>query len=297
MKPRWHFLEYALIKGAVNGLEALPAGGSLRLADALGRIAYYVSGRNQRMACENIRRSGIAESERDVRGTAIRSFQSFARMVVETARLSEKITESNWQDFVSVNMSPEVEKLLHDPGQGILVASAHLGNWEVAARAISMIKPVSVIYRPFPNPLLNRDFTRRREGGRMQLISRFDCASRRLLDVLAKGGILALMVDQHIPANLARTPVDFFGRPAWATRSLAMLHMIARVPLVVACAVRTGPFKFVLNVVGPILCPRTGNRDEDVRVVTQHVTDVVEREVRQTPDQYMWSYRRWPSTS
>lgn len=294
MKPRWHFLEYALAKAAFRTVEALPDRGCLMLADTLGRAVYSLSGRNRRIARENIRLAGIAESEPDIRRLARRSFQSFARMLVETTRLCDRITASNWREFVTVNMSPAVEELLRTPGQGILVASAHLGNWEVAARAISMVKPVSIIHRPFRNPRADRDFTSRRGGDRLHLISKFDCGSRRLLEVLSRGEILALMIDQRMPSDAARTPVVFFGRPAWATRSVAMLHLIARVPLVVASAVRTGPFKFQLNIVGPIACPRTGDRDEDVRVITQHATDVVEQQIRLTPEQYLWAQRRWP---
>ncbi len=297
MKPRWHFLEYALAKAAFRAVEILPDRSSLQLADNLGRLAYLLSGRNRRIACDNIRQAGIAVDERDVRHLARRSCQSFARMLVETTRLCDRITASNWREFVTVNLSPEVERLLQTPGQGILVASAHLGNWEVAARAISMIKPVSIIYRPFRNSRADRDFTSRRGGDRLHLISKFECGSRRLLEVLSRGEILALMIDQRMPSDAARTPVEFFGRPAWATRSVAMLHLIARVPLLVACAVRTGPFKFQLNVVGPITCPRTGDRDKDVRVITQYATDVVEQQIRLTPDQYMWANRRWPEAT
>ncbi len=51
---------------------------------------------------------------------------------------------------------PRSKHSLRQPGQGLIVASAHLGNWEVAARAASMLKPMCAIIARLTNPYLDR---------------------------------------------------------------------------------------------------------------------------------------------
>jgi KDO2-lipid IV(A) lauroyltransferase len=72
-----------------------------------------------------------------------------------------------------------------------------------------------------------------------------------------------------------------------------MLHLATRAPLLVAWAIRTGPLRYVVEAVGPIDVPRTGDRDKDTRALTQALTDVVEQVARQYPEQYLWGHRRW----
>jgi KDO2-lipid IV(A) lauroyltransferase len=212
-------------------------------------------------------------------------------MVAESVALRNRMTADNWRDFVTLRLSPEAERLLADPQRGLLVASAHLGNWEVAAKAVSMLKPMLVVYRPFNNPELDRVVHAGRTNDRLHLVSRNDRSPMRFLNALTQGEMVALMIDQHVYDGRVR--VDFLGRPAWTTKSVAMMHFTTRAPLIVAVAVRTGPLKFEVHAVGPITAPRTGDRDRDALEFTQALTREVEHFVRQYPGQYMWGHRRW----
>ena len=101
------------------------------------------------------------------------------------------------------------------------------------------------------------------------------------------------MIDQHISEVGERVRVKFFGRPCWSTRSVAMMHMTVRKPLLVACAVRTGRMKFKLIVTGPIQFERSGDREQDVLSITQSITDMIEAAARRHPEQYLWGHNRW----
>ncbi|HKC99897.1 MAG TPA: lauroyl acyltransferase, partial [Methylomirabilota bacterium] len=87
--------------------------------------------------------------------------------------------------------------------------------------------------------------------------------------------------------------IQFFDRPAWATKSVAMLSLTTRMPLVVAFAVRTGRMRYEIHAVGPIAYARTGDREKDAAAITQTITTEVEKAVRRHPEQYLWGHRRW----
>ena len=269
----------------------LASAGLIAAAEVGARAAFLIWRPRRRLAIDNILRAGVRSDARGARRLALASFRAFALMVAESIVLRGRLTDDRWSRHVQFDLSPEQEALLRTPGVGLLVASAHIGNWEVAARAASLIKPVCAVYRPFNSSWLDRAALGLRSGENLRLVSRREHDSMRFIRTLADGEIVALMIDQH--ASKGRVEVEFFGRPAWTTRAPAMLHLTTRAPLLVAWAIRTGPLRYVVQAVGPVQVSRTGDREKDARALTQALTDVVERIARQYPEQYLWGHRRW----
>jgi KDO2-lipid IV(A) lauroyltransferase len=263
------------------------------VAEIAARVAFALWRTRRRVAIDNILRAGGRADVSSARRLALASFRAVALMVAESVVLRRRLAADQGRCYVELRLTPEAEALLRAPGVGLLVASAHVGNWEVAARAASLIKPVCAVYREFNWRWLDRAALGVRAGSDLRLVSRREPDPMRFIRALAAGEIVALMIDQH--ASKGRVQVDFFGQPAWTTKAPAMLHLTTRAPLLVAWAIRTGPLRYVVEAVGPVQAARTGDREQDARALTQALTDVVERVVRQHPEQYLWGHRRWRS--
>jgi len=289
----WNRIEAVAARGLLLAVAAAPLPVVLAVARVAARAAFVLWPRRRRIAVDNIRRAGIRADERRARALALDSFRAFATMVAETIVARRRLTRDNWAEHVVLHLPAEAEALLREPGQGLIVASAHLGNWEVAARAISMVKPICVAYRPFNNPELDQVAHAAREGEHLRLVSRLEAHPLRFMRALAGGDVVALMIDQH--ATRGRVAIRFFDRPAWATKSVAMLSLTTRMPLVFAFAVRTGPLRYEVHAAGPLEVARSGDREKDAAVITQALTAEVEKAVRQHPEQYLWGHRRWRS--
>jgi len=287
----WHLAEFAAAQTLIFLLGVAPLALVLCFAGFAARVAFFVWRSRRRVAIENLLNAGLCADEAAARRMALAAFRNFTLMVAESIVARRRIHAENWRQFVELKLSPEADRLLREPGRGLLVASAHVGNWEVAARAVSMIKPMCVVYRPFNNPWLERAAHKARSGERLTLVSRLDHEPMRFIQALGRGEVVALMIDQH--AAKARVSVNFFGRPAWTTKSVAMLHLTTRAPLLVACAIRTGPLRYEVHAAGPITSPRTGNRERDAQAITQAMTNEIESIARRFPEQYMWGHRRW----
>ena len=287
----WYLLESALARLLLGLIGVLPLPVVLALACGAARLVFLLWRSRRRVAIENLLRAGLCQDERDAKRLGLASFRTFCVMVAETVVARRRLTRANWKEHVRLCLSPEAEESIRKSGQGIIVASAHLGNWEVAARAVSMLKPICVVYRPFKNPYLNRAMHAARSGEQLHLVSRLDREPMRFVRALSAGEIVALMIDQH--AAEGRVAVEFFGRRAWTTKSVAMMHLLSRAPLLVACAIRTGPLQYDVHAVGPVRCERTGDREADATAITQALTREIEQLIRRYPEQYMWGHRRW----
>src|SRR5262245_66551664 len=85
---------------------------------------------------------------------ALAAFRTLAVMVAETAIVRRRMTRANWREYVELHAPPEVAEVLAAPGQGLIVASGHIGNWEVADRTGGLVKPTLAVYRPLNNSYL-----------------------------------------------------------------------------------------------------------------------------------------------
>jgi KDO2-lipid IV(A) lauroyltransferase len=287
----WYLVEFGAAQTLLFFISVAPLPLVLGLADCSAGLSFFLWRSRRRTAIDNLLKAGVCANEAAARQMAFASFRSFTVMVAESIVARRRLTAENWSSYVKLHISPEAEVLLKEPGLGLLAASAHIGNWEVAARAVSMIKPMCVVFRPFNNPYLDRAARKSRSGERLRLVSRLDQNPMRFIEALASGEIVALMIDQHVTKG--RIAVQFFGRPAWTTQTVAMLHFTTRAPLLLAFAIRTGPLRYEVRTAGPIECERSGNREKDVLALTQALTNEIEKIARTYPEQYMWGHRRW----
>jgi KDO2-lipid IV(A) lauroyltransferase len=271
--------------------KTLPIGAVDAMARGAGWVAYSVWGSRRRVALENLRAAGVAPDARTARQLTRECFQSFCLMIAESVVSREVMSPDNWRNIVAFHGPAEACAIIENPQRGFLLVSAHIGNWETAVRAASMIRPVVAVHRPLSNPYLQELTYGGRTGSNLRVVSSLERDPFRFLEALAKGEMLGVMIDQH--AGDQRVRVDFFGRPAWTTKSVAMLHLLTRVPLVCGFAIRTGPMRYDVHLSGPFEFKRSGDREQDALQITQRLTREVEKIARQFPGQYMWGHRRW----
>lgn len=291
VRRAWYAVEVLLARLLVAGLGWLPVGGAIALGRTVGHLVFLAWAARRRVAVENLLLSGVASTRKEAHRLARASFESFVILIVESILVRSPRHAGEMETRVELQMTPEVENLLRNPQQGLIVASAHLGNWEVAARAVSRIKPLCVLYRPVKNPRLDAFLHAGRSGENLRYFSRLDADPKRFLVALSRGEMVALMVDQFV--HTGRVQVEFFGQPTWTSRSVAMLHLTTRAPLLVAVAVRLGPLRYKVLALGPFTVESSLDRETRVTTLMQEISREVETLVRRYPEQYMWGHRRW----
>ena len=177
-------------------------------------------------------------------------------------------------------------------GRGVLLFSAHFGNWELSTAAVSLLlAPIVVLYRRLDNAFLDDlIFLVRASTGNMPLDK--EKAMRQMLRSLQNNMIVGILIDQNM-AQREGVFVDFFSRPACTTDVVAQLALRSHAAVIPAFSLRMpdGRYRLILGREMEIL--ETGDWDSDVAVNTQNFTRVVEEMVRKYPDQWLWVHNRW----
>lgn len=291
MKWLRHRLEWLAASLGLAVIDSLSYSGGYRLADSLGAIGFVLLRNRRRTAIDNVIKSGIASRPSDAKRIARASFQHFTRVVVESLQSSRIFKSDDWHQHVRLDISEEARIALETPGAGLILASGHLGNWEIAAQVLSEFKPVVGITRDMNNPYTDAMMKARKPRNQFRLEPKHSMSQTRFISVLKAGEALAILFDQH--ARDRGVVLDFLGRPASCHTSIALLHLITRAPICFGSCIRTGPMQFTVTASTPIRHVPTGDKAADIRAILGQLNRQLETAIHANPDQYLWAHRRW----
>jgi KDO2-lipid IV(A) lauroyltransferase len=277
--------EYIFAYCLVTALRFLPLGLAAWLAASAAKVLDRAVPRLRRIARLNLAMAlpelDPAKRESIVDGT----FGGIGRLLLAVARFPSL-------DASNINTWIGYEGLEHyaaakQAGRGVLVATAHLGNWELSAFAHAMMtEPMNVMVRPLDNRLIDRLVEDRRTLSGNRLIFKRD-AARAVLKALKNNEAVGVLIDQNTSENEG-VFVDFFGKLACAGSGFVKLAYRSQAPVVPGFALWDQDRKRHVLRFFPAI-ELTG----DERVDTQRIHAFLERTIRQYPDQWMWIHRRW----
>jgi KDO2-lipid IV(A) lauroyltransferase len=289
-KQRRHRLEDGLAAALFSAARVLPRPALLRLGAGVGRVVGALDRRHLAIAASAMARAFPDWSEGRVAATARGVYAHIGKVLVDVAWMARR-GRDEIVGLMDVEGREHVEAALASR-RGIVFTTAHIGNWEVCGVAHGWnYAPMSVVYRPLDNPLLDRRLAVLRErSGNVAIDKRR--ALGQLLRRLRRGEAVALLVDQNVQEQDGIF-VRFFGRPAATTTSAALLHLKTGATLMGGFT-RLGPDgRYRMRYEAPIRVEPSGDRERDVARITQALNDMIEGWVREVPEQWLWIHRRW----
>jgi Kdo2-lipid IVA lauroyltransferase/acyltransferase len=278
-------LEYALAQALLTILRAAPRDFAFTIAAAFTKGLDLALPKLRRVALRNLSfafpERAPEERARIVDGV----FESLARLLVAFAKFPD-LNSSNihtWIRYEGLHHYQEAK----NKGRGILVATAHLGNWELSAFAHAlMTEPMFVMVRPLDNPLVDQLVEERRQLSSNQLLLKKDVALS-VVRALKSNAAVGILIDQNTAAEEG-VFVDFFGKKACAGSAFAKLAARTGASVVPGFAFwERSENKYVLRFYPEL--EMSGDPERD----TQKIQTEIERHIREYPDQWMWIHRRW----
>lgn len=284
-------LEYALACGLLGFLRGLPYPLAWRAAERLGLAAGWLVSKWNIVAESNLRRAfpEFSSSTRQrIRQDAYRNLGRVALALAKVPHWTDREVRKR-VDFVGLQNFRDGEA----KGRGVLLLTAHLGNWELGALAHgAAVGPLHVMVRPIENGLVDRLVTRRREAHGNRVI-RKRSAARDVLRVLERSGTVGILADQNTLADEA-VFINFFGSPAATNKGFAQLALRSGAAVVPAFARWDYRKKRHVVEYGPAIeLIRTGNSADDVVSNSQRFQSALEERIRRHPDQWLWIHQRW----
>ncbi|WP_025871548.1 lysophospholipid acyltransferase family protein [Methylobacillus glycogenes] len=166
--------------------------------------------------------------------------------------------------------------------QGIVFLTPHLGCYEITALYYAARHPITVLYRPARQqwlaPLID-------EGRNRSLIKQAPTnlrGVRSLLKALKQGEAVGILPDQ-VPEFGEGAWVDFFGTPAYTMTLVGKLVESSGAKVLLAYGERLSWGRgYVIHI-----------RPLEAEATAANINLGIEGLVRERPQQYLWSYRRF----
>lgn len=294
-----HRLEYAAYAAVRALVRLLPHSGARAVGRLLGRLAHLLLARHRRIVRDNLARALPELPEAERRRMVPRIFEHVGLSLADAVSLERfylvelcrRIDLEGWDHL------QEAERRAAERGTGVVILSAHLGLWEVAAYPPGIYGgPLHVVGRPLDNPLLDAELVRSRARFGNELIPKRG-AVRPMFRALSKGGRVGILIDQRArPGEGIWVP--FFGLPAYTTPILARMALRTGAPVVpiFGHALPGGRYRVVLReAVWPEDSDQPAGSDDEpaVAALTARYLSACEAEIRRHPETWLWLHERW----
>lgn len=174
--------------------------------------------------------------------------------------------------------------------KGVIVASAHIGNWELIGYYLSVKGyPLSPLVKPQENPFFDQVINAKRSSVGMKPIPR-NGFLRPILKALSRNEMVPFIMDQ---TDFQGVKLDFFGRPAYLPSGPAQFAIKTGTPLIFVHIVRESPLTHKIVVSEEILPASTGDTASDIRETTKALAKIIEKTIENHPEQWLWMHKLW----
>lgn len=258
----------------------------------MGRVFWVVLFGLRRLAERQLLEAGVARDPKEARRIGREVFESLAMNALEWLH-STGWSEKTFRERIEVDPEPMM-KLLNE-GRGLIVATGHLGNWEILYQGVGRAhgRKQYAVYAPQRNEAFNAWIIRQRERYGDKMISSQDGAIP-MIRLLRRNNILGMLGDQD-SKRVRGVFVQFFGRPAYTPAGIGLLAHLSGAPILPAAGrrIKGRPDRHEILFGDPIRPDPAVDAEADALRMTQAYTTWLEERIREAPEQWVWIHRRW----
>ena len=284
-------LEYLAARLALGLLGRLPISFSMKVGQAIGRLAHMVATDLRVTGQRNLLLAFPEKSDAERQELLLGCFRSLGRelgifshfQTSSQSELREIFEVSGLENYVRAK----------ELGKGVILYTGHLGAWELTSFGVSVIgHPLTFLVRRLDNPKVEEIVDKARTRFGNQTVNKLG-AARSMVKILRSGEVLGLLIDLNTLGDEGIF-VDFFGVPASTNFMIAKLALRTQSPIIPLFS----PWledkkKFGLQFGEPVIPQSTGDEEGDVKHLISTLTLIIEDRIRKYPDQWLWIHKRW----
>jgi len=261
-----------------------------RFAEKLARWVWRASRRHRQVVETNIRlcfpEYSAAEQERLARRSLAETLKTALELGPVWKNYGQNIDAvirnvTGWESVLAAS----------EQGKGVLIAAPHLGNWEVLGMFLSRLPDFALLYKAPDQPGVEKTLLRYRGQAGAEQMAATPTAVRQILTRLKRGGAVGILPDQK-PKSGQGEFAPFFAQPAYTMTLFSRLAAKTRVPVFTAAAIRRPDGEGFDVHFAPCDSAIYGSTAASVACLNA----ALENMVRQAPEQYQWSYKRFSIT-
>ena len=285
-----------LVQWSLGAIARLPLHRQQQLGSTLGAILRLSGSRLARVTEENIALCWPELSRHEQQQLAKQSLCETGKTIIESAWAWYGDEQACLDSIVAVKGEAPVIAARNN-ASGIIFLLPHLGNWEVANHYLGKHYQLTHMYQPNKS----RTFETVVQTGRSRTGTQFVAANatgvRAQLKTLIRGGAIGSMPDQEPDVHQGKF-ADFFSQRALTSDLLLMLQKKSGAQVFTCYCKRLADgngFELVFQEtdIAAQTAKVTATNTTDNQEIRTRMNRAIEHVVRQSPAQYLWSYKRF----
>jgi Kdo2-lipid IVA lauroyltransferase/acyltransferase len=263
----------------------------LSLCGWLGSLGYYVAGQTRRLTLKHLRLAFPKKSEGEIKELARNTFKMLGMNAGDIFRSSRTVKSLSDLEKILVTHGIENFETAHAKGKGVIFLTCHLGAFDLQVTNMAMrgLNP-NIIGTPLKDKRLNDLLWEYRNAHGAIAIERGK-ETFRMIKILKSGGSVALLIDQD--TKVKTVFVDFFGMPAATPVGATVLAMKTGASVVPTFIYLDQNNMQQMHILPEMSLRKTADEESDVIFNTQLLTNFIEEQIRNHPEQWVWMHERW----
>lgn len=264
-----------------------------RLSDILFFLVYYVIRYRRAVVYDNLRKGFPQWTDQACRRVSRSFYRHFMMIVVEILK-SATISPAELRRRVTLLRAEEVKRFLIDKKQPVIFLTSHQGNWEWSLLAASLESPYPIyaVYKKLKQQRVDQFMKNLRSRFGATLIP-----DRQLLRLLADKRknsedpyILAMVSDQSPPNDKERYWTQCLGRDTSFSKSIGKVAVMMQAPVFFVGMRRLSQGRYAVTYT--LISEPPYEKDDAERILDLYA-QAFEKELREAPEQWLWSNRKW----
>jgi len=254
-----------------------------------GFFLYFLDKKHRTLALQNIAIAFPDESLTFRKKIAKQSFVHFGEVIFDLLKISH-FNNQRISRLLTIEGEQYLKKALEEK-KGVLLFSAHYGNWEIASFLLSRISKLHVVARPLDSTFWEKKILNLRQKLGASVIYKHE-AARKVIKALHNRETVAILIDQNVLRSQA-VFIDFFGKQAATTPSLAAFHLHTQAPIVPVYCYPEKNHTYRVQIMPPVQVLSEEKNDGIVLKITQICSKIIENQIRSRPQFWFWVHNRW----
>jgi KDO2-lipid IV(A) lauroyltransferase len=281
-------ISYFVFRASIALVSFIPFRILYFLSDVSFLFFYHVIGYRKKVVYQNLKNSFPEKSQEEIIKIAGKFYHHLSDILFESLR-AFTMTELSVVKRFHIKPSKFLEHVYKE-GRSVIVVAGHYNNWEwpgIAAGLQLIHKPVG-FYKPLTNPYVDAYVKKTRVQGRSALVSITDTAAVFKTD-WGEPAAFYMIADQS-PANVRFAYwVQFLNQDTATLHGPEKYARIYNMPVVYFDVQKIKRGNYEVEFI--LLCenPAETNTGE----ITAKFMNMLEEKIRQKPEFYLWSHRRW----
>lgn len=282
--------QYHMLKLASKILCKLPYSAIVNMSKTVSPVYSFFAKKQKKRAIKHVMKA-FTVSEVEARRIIDKSFDYIAQNILEVFYMPRLFDQKFIDEYIEVRGLEHMQQAT-DEDKGVIVLTAHIGNWEwMGAALASFGYPTTAIVKKQPNEQFTRFINEYRQMVGIDVFARDGADIIKAARAMKRKKILGFLADQD--GGPKGMPIPFLGHMSSAVMGPAVFAKRFKAPVLPVFTTHKPGGGHIVHILPLFHYEATGNEEVDMYRLTDKCTKLTEDFIKEYPAEWLWFQHRW----